>query len=219
MQTNTTMKSHMLSIVIIFLGIVQCGNLSATVYPGGGTTLSELSIGSPVHIRWTDDLKADLVDICLWDGDRQKFITVAKGIPFSQHELTWSIPADIKPGTHFRFFIRDNSDSNNMDLSSGFISIGLKGASASNIGELPASPDLWTAPSPVSNALTIGWDAVDMQLLELIDGLQRIVMQQPLAPGQTSANLNMTTVSAGLYFVRLHSASGNVSIEPIIVSR
>lgn len=209
----------MLSIVIILLGIAPCGFLGATVYPGGGTTFTGLSIGSPVNIRWTNDLNAELVDVCLWDGDRQKFITVAERIPISQRELTWSIPSDIKPGSHFRFLIRDDSDSNNMDMSSGFISIGLKGASESNNDELQVNPDIWTAPSPVSGALTIGWNAVDMQSLELIDGLQRIVMQQPLVPGQTSAVLNVNPISAGMYYVRLHSASGYVRTEPIIVSR
>lgn len=209
----------MLTIVTILLGVAQTGFLSATVYPGGGKTLSGISIGSRVHISWTNDLNAEFVDVCLWDGDRQKLIRLADNIPASQQEFTWTVPEDIKEGMHFRFLIRDASDSSKTDMSSGFISIGLKEASESNLDEFPANTEIRTSPSPVSGAVSIGWNRADMSLLELIDGLQRIVMQQPLAPGQTYAVLNLQSLSSGMYFVRLYGTSGNVSIEPVIVSR
>lgn len=213
------MKTYLLTIVTILLGVAQTGFLGATVYPGGGKTLSGLSIGSRVQISWTNDLYSELVDVFLWDGDRQKLIRLADNIPASQREFTWTIPEDIREGKHFRFVIRDDSDSNKTDMSSGFISIGLKEASESNLDELAVITEILTSPSPVSGAVSIRWNRADMFLLELIDGFQRTVMQQPLAPGQTSTILNLQSFSSGMYFVRLYGASGNVSIEPIIVSR
>lgn len=211
------MKALTITAVTSLIQILVSISLSATVFPGGGTTHRGYSTGSMVDISWNLDFKATTVDVFLWDGERQQIITIAKGIPVEQRELKWSIPSDVKPGKLFRFMVLDASNPNRKDMSSGFFSIVAK--EDTKLNDINLETEAWTAPSPSNDYVLVGWSTSEMKRIELVDELQRLLFQQNITNGQSTISLDVKEFSSGTYFVRLINNSGTITIRPIIINR
>jgi PKD repeat protein len=73
----------------------------------------------------------------------------------------------------------------------------------------PTLLPLTIVPNPASLHVTVSWAASDVHRVRLLDAFGRTVLQADVAPGNTSATLNLDRVVPGWYMVQLSNPRGD----------
>ncbi|HXB42310.1 MAG TPA: FG-GAP-like repeat-containing protein [Bacteroidia bacterium] len=112
-----------------------------------------------------------------------------------------------------------NSDSKSdiavVNFTSNKISI-LLNCSPVGISRLSSNQEIFVYPNPASNQITIQNDLAEKQIVQIFDMNGKNVLNQNI---NTTTNINISTLSDGVYEVRIKLSNGNISTKKLIVKR
>ena len=194
-------------------------NMMAAVSPDGGASGHWFGTGQDITITWNDDLEADIVDVALWNGTEGSLTVLAAGLPAGVHRYVWHVPAGLPTGERYRFVVRDALNHGRFDMSGGWISINMPRPIISTVNMLDDGHDVVVTPMPASDNVTVVWGERSVSGIEVVDLHHRRIMMKEIDRGLRFAKIDLTGLSSGMVFVRLHDDRGASVTKPLIIER
>lgn len=218
-QPADTRQGALVLILVCGLLLLATSHARADVFVITPDASMTVGSGTPVVIRWGDDLEAPLVNIELWDGVRGISTVLAQNIKAPQREINWTVPEDIENGSRYRFVVRDARDTTRAMFSVGFTSLVRRSRTATGIDDLTQQLVRFdVAPLPAADRVRISWTE-PLRRIEIIDLTGVVVVRLDPAPGAQSCLVNIAALSAASYTVAAYTGSGSVIRRPLLVQR
>ena len=211
------MRRFVLAVAIVASAMSY--TVHATVYPDGGTQMVPLQPGMSVDIGWRNDLQADRVNISLWNADTRSFVSIAQNVTAAS-DYTWMIPPTLQSSDRYRFMIADADDPRRYEMSRGWVSIGVPQPVVSSVDDLGTTDnaiEVSVMPFPSSTSAVIEWQDQGVEELQVLDLHHQLVRSVRVDPSVTSHALNVSSIAAGLYFVKVIDGSQGTAIIPLLV--
>jgi len=207
------------SINILCVFVLTSTMVRAGVWPAGGTLNEPLQSGVSVRITWDGTLMSDYVNIELWDGERRLSTPIAAGVAANQHHVIWDVPRSAMPGRLYRFVVRDATNPNRAEYSSGFHRIYSASDFATTVEDGKGEIDsLIVTPFPAGDRVRVAWTTQDATAVEVFD-MQGIVVVTVFPPAQTRAcAINTSALLSGQYTVVTTMSNGVVRRHPLLIS-
>lgn len=209
------------SIVTLIMGLIITASSTVkaditVLSPGASTTIAS---GTPVTIRWSDDLETPIVNVELWDGVRGTTTILARNVSAPIREFQWTVPEDVQSGTRYRFVVRDARDVRRAILSTGFTALVRRALMPTGTGEEP-TPELSMdiAPLPAADRIRISWTE-PVHRIEVFDVSGSVVARLEPARGASACLMSVAALGSGSYSVVAHTNRGNVLRRPLMVQR
>jgi hypothetical protein len=217
----TTNRKHLPSIVIGALVLLTNHAFSiAGVQPSGGLTERPMPTNGTVTIRWTNDLQAQQVHICLFNADDGSEAVVQSNIQAQQTSFVWTVPSNLAPGSKYRFVIRDASKPTRAMFSAGYVQLGnVPEPALTGVLDVEGDSELQIWPQPTDGLLNIRWKHSGVRTIVLLNMQGGIVYSTTVAANQQEFVLPLQDVASGSYILRLMNKERVVSQELVAVSK
>jgi hypothetical protein len=207
------------NILVTGLLVVSAIQAHAEVFVITSDASSTTTSGTPMVIRWSDELETPLVNVELWDGVRGTTTVLARNIAVPQREISWTVPEDVENGDRYRFVVRDARKATRAIYSVGFTGLVRRAASPTGITE-PTSRALSVdvEPMPATDRIRVSWTE-PMRRIEIVDLTGAVVIRLDPAPGSHACSVNIDTLSSATYSLVAYAGSGNVTRRSLLVQR
>lgn len=205
--------------MLIAITSFQSFTLWAGVWPSGGMMSTPLRPGVTVSIQWDNALRAEHIDVALWDGERRQYTTILKNTPSSLGRAAWTIPASVVPGSFYRFVIRDSEHESRADFSLGFHQIAAASDFATTVeDESRAIDSLIVTPFPAGERARIAWTNRDVASIDIIDVQGVTALHIVPAVHTRACSVNTSVLQSGRYTVSVQYDNGILRRTSLVVS-
>jgi hypothetical protein len=218
-KTNRLKQNPILNILVTGLLVVSAIQVRAEVFVITPDASATVTSGTPMVIRWSDELETPLVNVELWDGVRGTTTVLARSIAVPQREISWIVPEDVESGDRYRFVVRDARKATRAIYSVGFTGLVRTAASPTGITEPTSQPfTVDVAPMPATDRIRVSWTE-PVRRIEIVDLTGAVVIRLDPAPSSHACSVNITTLSSATYSVVAYAGSGNVTRRSLLVQR
>lgn len=209
-----------------FLNVLASGLLFITAVHGKADVFvitldasSTVASGTPMVIRWSDDLETPLVNVELWDGVRGTTSVLARNVAAPQREISWTVPEDVETGDRYRFVVRDARNTSRAIFSVGFTGLVRRAATPSSVVESTSLAGIIdVAPMPATDRIRLSWTQT-VRRIEIIDLTGVVVVRLEPASGAQACSVNVSTLRSGTYIIVAYTGSGGVIRRSLLVQR
>lgn len=76
--------------------------------------------------------------------------------------------------------------------------------------------EVFVYPNPATDQITVAWDGSYVEAITLTDALGKIISRTTVSHAQTNADLDVSQLAAGIYYVTVQQANGSETVKVIV---
>lgn len=193
-------------LILILNGLL----LVSQVNSFGGRYINQPELGKSFELNLSQ-IYEDKVDVLLWYSIESKFIILKENTLVNGRRVMVPIPNNLKEGTFYKFFIRDESDGL-IPINNNFITIGTSNRKLMKYKEdFKFNIFFNIYPNPATNYISVDLSNFTniVTKLQVINLEGRVILTKPVN-SKTSLELNVSGLKAGYYNLTLTDTNGSL---------